>query len=107
MVEQDKSNRLGITSLVLGIISIISFWTLYLKIISIISFWTLVIGLIGILTGIVGIVYSIKQRRIRPNGIATAGLVTSILGTTFVGLFYSGLFSLIIYLISGLIQEFS
>ncbi len=61
---QDESNGHGIASLILGIVSIVFSWVPFL----------------GLVSGIVGIVLSIKQRKISPNGIATGGLVTSIIG---------------------------
>ncbi|MBS3141167.1 DUF4190 domain-containing protein [Candidatus Woesearchaeota archaeon] len=66
MVE-NKSNTLGITSLVLGIVSIVFCW----------------VPIMGLVAGIIGIVLSVKQKKVFPNGIATGGLVTSIIGTVF------------------------
>ena len=51
----------GVVSLVLGIISI-------------------VIPIIGIVTGIIAIVYSRKQKKIAPSGMATAGMILGIIG---------------------------
>jgi len=58
------SNGMGVTSLVLGICSIVFCW----------------IPLLPVITGIIGTVLAIKQKRIFPNDIATGGLVTSIIG---------------------------
>ena len=59
-----KKNDFGITSLILGIFSIIFSWS----------------AILGIPAGIIGIVFSVKQKKIYSNGIATGGLVTSIMG---------------------------
>lgn len=65
--NKDNGNGLGISSLVLGIISIGVSW----------------IPFLGLIPGIVGLVMAIKQRKIFPNNIATGGLVTSIIGIVF------------------------
>jgi hypothetical protein len=57
-------NGFGIASLILGISSIL-------------------LPIIGIVTGILAIVFSAKQRKIHPNGTATAGLVLGIIGLAF------------------------
>ena len=57
--HQDQHN--GIVSLVLGIISV-------------------VIPILGIVTGIIAIVYSKKQKKIAPSGMATAGMILGIIG---------------------------
>jgi hypothetical protein len=61
--KQD-SNGLGIAGLILGIGSIILSW----------------VPFFGFVSGIIGLILSMKQRKIIPNGIATGGLVTSIIG---------------------------
>jgi hypothetical protein len=66
-MKPNHSNGFGVASLVLGILSIILFWVPFLNIV----------------LGILGIVFSIKQKRISSNGLATAGLVTSIIGLVF------------------------
>lgn len=58
-------NGFGIAGLVLGISSILT---------------SIFIPLIAVITGILGIIFSIKQKNESPNGMATAGLVTSIIG---------------------------
>ena len=58
-------NGFGIASLVLGILSILT---------------SILVPLIAVVTGILGIIFSIKQKNESPNGMATAGLVTSIIG---------------------------
>jgi hypothetical protein len=62
-----QENNYGIASLILGITSIIFCW----------------IPLLGLATGVLGIIFYQKQKKINPNGIATGGLVTSIIGTVF------------------------
>lgn len=64
---EHKSNGYGVTSLVLGIISIILCW----------------IPIFGLVSGILGIIFATKQKNIFPTGMATSGLVTSIIGTIF------------------------
>lgn len=64
-----KAKRMGIASLILGIIGIVFCWIL----------------VISLITGIIGIVLSVKARNSIPvgapgRGIATAGLVLSIIG---------------------------
>ncbi len=59
-----KKNDFGITSLILGIFSIIFSWSVVLS----------------IPAGIIGIVFSVKQKKIYENGVSTAGFVTSIVG---------------------------
>jgi len=63
-MERRKSNNYGTASLVLGIASIVFCWTI----------------VIGLIAGVLGLIFSLKQKRIYPNGINTAGLVTSIIG---------------------------
>lgn len=58
-------NSLGITSLVLGILSVLT---------------SIFVPLIAVITGILGIVFSVKQKNNYPSGAATAGLVISIVG---------------------------
>ncbi len=60
----NKSTGFGIASLVLGIVSIVFCW----------------VPVVGLVSGILGIIFSVKQRKISQNGIAIAGLVTSIIG---------------------------
>ena len=67
----EKSNNLGITSLVLGIVSIVLCW----------------VPILGLVAGIIAIILSAKQKKIFPNGINTAGLVTGIIGTVFSALY--------------------
>lgn len=62
--SEHEDNGYGIASLVLGISSII-------------------IPVLGIVTGILAIIYANKQKKIKPNGMATAGLVTGIVGLVF------------------------
>lgn len=78
-----ETNGFGISSLVLGILSIIFCW----------------IPFAGLISGVLGLVFSNKQKIIFPNGIATAGLVTSIIGTVFSGLYM--FFWLIVIIIIG------
>jgi len=63
-MTKKKSNNLGIASLILGISSTIFCWVPFL----------------GIILGVLGIIFSVKQKKIFPNNINTAGLVTSIIG---------------------------
>jgi len=62
-IKQD-SNGYGISGLVLGIGSIIFSW----------------VPIFGLVVGIIGLIFSIKQRGLSPNNIATAGFATSIIG---------------------------
>ena len=62
--QKPEDNGYGITSLVLGISSIL-------------------LQVIGIVTGILAIIFANKQKKIQPNGMATAGLVTGIVGLVF------------------------
>ena len=59
-----KSNSMGVASLVLGIVSLVLMW----------------VPFIGLISGIIGLVLALKQKKIMPNGLATGGLVTSIIG---------------------------
>ncbi|MBW2991566.1 hypothetical protein KY348_07765 [Candidatus Woesearchaeota archaeon] len=68
---EKKPNGYGITSLVLGIVSIVFCW----------------VPVLGLVAGILGIIFAVKQRKIFPNGIATGGLVTSIIGLVFSGIY--------------------
>lgn len=69
----EEKNPMAIAGLVLGIVSIV-FSFLYV--------W------IGLATGIVGIVLSVKGRKlIAKKGLATAGLVLSIIGVSLSGIF--------------------
>ncbi len=70
-MAQKDSNGYGIASLVLGIVSIVFCW----------------VPVLGLVSGILGIVFSVKQKKILPNGIATGGLVTSIIGLVLSGLY--------------------
>ena len=67
-MAQNVQDKHGVTSMVLGIISV-------------------VIPIVGIVTGILAIHYAKKQKAIAPNGMATAGMVTGIVGLAFSGLF--------------------
>lgn len=71
MVTKEKSNSNGIASLVLGIVSVV-----------------LPILGINLAAGIVGIILAKKQKKIYPNGIATAGFILSIIGLAVWGLIY-------------------
>jgi len=78
----NKPNNFGVASLVLGIVSLVLFW----------------VPIMGLISGIMGIVFYSKQRKIFSNGINTSGLVTSIIGTvlsTLYNLIY--LFAIIFY----------
>lgn len=72
MENTTQKNPMAIAGLVLGIVSVV-FAFLYV--------W------IGLVTGIVGIVLSVKGRKIpSKKGMATAGLVLSIIGTSLSGI---------------------
>jgi len=60
-----RKNRYGIAGLVLGTISIFS---------------SLILAPVGVVCGILGVIFTKKQKRIHPNGIATAGFIISIIG---------------------------
>jgi hypothetical protein len=64
---KNKSNGYGIASMVLGIMSILVSWIVFA-------------GVGGVICGILAIIFSVKQRKSNPNGVATAGLVTGIIG---------------------------
>jgi len=66
MTKKQKSEGLGIASLVLGILGIIF---------SI----TIILSLLGFIFGILGIIFAIMQKRNNPTGTATGGLITSII----------------------------
>jgi uncharacterized membrane protein YkgB len=67
----EKSNAMGVTSLVLGIVSVVFCW----------------VPILGLASGIVGLILAIKQKKLAPNGIATAGLIISIVGLVFSGIY--------------------
>lgn len=74
-MEQNDGKGLSIAALVLGIISIISFW---------LPMWNTV----SLIVSIIGLVLGIKGRQAcmssgAPTGMATAGLVLSIIGLVF------------------------
>ncbi len=69
---RSESNSLGIAGFILGIINIIFFW----------------IPILGIAMGILSIVLAVRQKRIYPNGIATAGLILGIISLAFGALFF-------------------
>ncbi len=66
-MAETKSNGYGIASLVLGIISIVFCW----------------VPILGLVSGILGIIFHVQQKKIFANGISTGGLVTSIIGLVF------------------------
>ena len=70
-MEEKKSNGFAIAALVLGILSILSSFTIM---------WV-GLGWIGLILGIVGIVMGVMAKKKNPTGMATAGLVLSIIGT--------------------------
>ncbi|MGV8169484.1 MAG: hypothetical protein ACP5N3_05495 [Candidatus Nanoarchaeia archaeon] len=80
--HEDNGN--GIASLVLGISSIL-------------------IPFLGIITGILAIIYSNKQKKIQPNGMATAGMVTGIVGLVFQAMFI--LTVIVIFMIIGAVAS--
>jgi hypothetical protein len=57
-------NKNGIVSLVLGICSIL-------------------LPIIGLILGVLALIFYAKQRKIQPSGMATAGLITGIVGICF------------------------
>jgi len=63
--EKVYGNSFGITSLVLGILSLV---------------FMRIIPPLGILLGFFGIIFGAVQQKRTPTGIATAGLITSIIG---------------------------
>ena len=72
-MEQKNYDGIAIASLVLGIVSVVF---------AFVNVW------IGLITGIVGIVLSVKGRNSQEKkGLATAGLVLSIIGTVLSGIF--------------------
>jgi hypothetical protein len=64
MAKPNQNNGMGVTSMVLGICSII-------------------IPLFGIICGILAIIFSVKQNKIEKTGMSTAGMVTGIIGLVF------------------------
>ena len=77
-MEEKKSNGFAIAALVLGILSILSSFTIM---------W-LGLGWIGLILGIVGIVMGVMAKKKNPTGMATAGLVLSIIGTVLCAIFF-------------------
>ena len=75
-MEEKKTNGFAIAGLVLGILSILSSFT--------IVFFGL--GWLGLIFGIVGIVMGVMAKKKAPSGMATAGLVLSIIGTVLCGI---------------------
>jgi len=72
--KPEKYDGYSIASMILGIASIV--FCFYF--------------IIGLASGIVGLVFAIKQRKENPNKMATAGLITSIIGivlAVLIGLF--------------------
>ena len=65
-MKKDKSEGYGIVSFILSILSV--------------SFLMSIIGFfIAFILAILGVVFSVKQKRIHPNGLNTAGFVISII----------------------------
>ena len=64
---------ISIASLVLGIVGVVTCWWGFLSI-------------LGFAASIVGIVLSVKARKVAKNGLSTAGLVLSIIGTCLGGI---------------------
>ena len=69
---------MAVASLVLGILSLVTFWFLFLG---------LPLSIVGIIMGALG------RRSISRRGIATAGLVCSIIGLAALIIFYAWAFS--------------
>ena len=67
-----KTKAWGIVGLIMGISSIV---------------FAFIFSFFGIILGILVIIFSVKQKRVAPNGVATGGLVTSIIGLIFSVLF--------------------
>jgi len=72
-MEKPKSEGYGIASLILGIFSVL-------------FFFSMIFALFGVVCGVLGIIFANKQKNINPNGVATGGLITSIVGTILSGL---------------------
>lgn len=69
----EQKNNMAVAGLVLGILSVVF---------SFVYVW------IGLILGVIGIVLSVKGRKIQAKkGMATAGLVLSIVGTSLSGVF--------------------
>jgi len=66
-----ENNKFGTTSMVLGIIGMFFLW----------------VPILNLILPIIALVYSAKQRKIEPNGMATAGLVLGIIGLVIAILF--------------------
>lgn len=66
-MSKKDTNSYGITSLVLGVVSIVFCWLPFL----------------GLISGILGIIFHVQQKKISQNEISTGGLVTSIVGSVF------------------------
>lgn len=75
-MEEKKSNGFAIAGLVLGILSIVSSFTIVFA----------GLGWLGLVLGIVGIVMGVMAKKRNPSGMATAGLVLSIIGTVLCGI---------------------
>lgn len=75
-MENNQQNGMAICGLVLGIVSVVF---------SFLGIW----AWIGLVTGIVGIITSVKGRKIEnKKGLATAGMVLSIIGTSLSGILF-------------------
>ncbi|MDO8555641.1 MAG: DUF4190 domain-containing protein [Nanoarchaeota archaeon] len=70
-MQKEKSNGCGVASLILGIAGLLFFW----------------VPILGLSCAIIGLVCSARQKKIMPNGLATAGLVLSIIGLVFSAIF--------------------
>lgn len=68
-MKENNSNNLAIASFVLGIVSIL------------IYFFVSKLFLIGLVTGIIGIILSVKSKKHGKSGLASAGFVLSVIAT--------------------------
>jgi len=64
-MKKEINNNYGIASLVLGIMGVLL---------------ALFIGIVGLILSVLAVVFAYQQKKIKPNGLATAGLVMGIIG---------------------------
>lgn len=82
MAKKKVDNTWGLWSLILGIASIVLFWA----------------PILGIVSGILGIVFSNKQKKIADNGNAKVGKITGVIGLVLSILYLIAMICFILYL---------
>lgn len=96
-IPKEGPGAMAITSLVLGIFSVVC---------SFASF-AIVPGIISIISGVVGLILSIKVKKTNPNGIATGGFITSIVGIVLavIGIILAAVFFSVLMSIAGAVSQ--